>query len=158
LRKAATVIHRAIFTPDPPFGDAALPARVVPLTLEARGAGGGCAHSGSQKWRREHRDGMRDRRNPRGRIIEVTVGDNVQTGQRIGKLGSSGNSSQPHLHFQLSDGPDVLTSNSIPFMIDRYTFVGSLTPDSTGEDIRIVGTPSDQLRTYSLYPSVTDFC
>lgn len=48
LRKAATVIHRAIFTPDPPFGDAALPARVVPLTLEACGAGGGCAHSGSQ--------------------------------------------------------------------------------------------------------------
>ena len=93
---------------------------------------------------------MRDRRNPRGRIIEVTVGDNVETGQ-LGQL-------QPHLHFQLSDGPDVLISNSIPFVIDCYTFVGSLTPDSTGEDIRIVGTPSDQLRTYSLYPSVTDFC
>jgi murein DD-endopeptidase MepM/ murein hydrolase activator NlpD len=101
---------------------------------------------------------MRDRRNPRGRIIEVTVGDNVETKQRIGKLSSSSNSSQPHLHFQLSDGPDVLTSNGIPFVIDRYTFVGSVTPDSTGEDIRIVGTPSDQLRPYSLYPSVTDFC
>jgi murein DD-endopeptidase MepM/ murein hydrolase activator NlpD len=86
------------------------------------------------------------------------VGDNVETKQRIGKLSSSSNSSQPHLHFQLSDGPDVLTSNGIPFVIDRYTFVGSVTPDSTGEDIRIVGTPSDQLRPYSLYPSVTDFC
>jgi hypothetical protein len=89
--------------------------------------------------------------------IGVDVGDHVQSGQNIGRLGNSGNSSQPHLHFQLSDGPDVLTSNSLPFVIDRYEFVGSVTPDSTAEDIHIVGSPTEQRRTYPLFPSVVDF-
>jgi hypothetical protein len=89
--------------------------------------------------------------------IGVEVGDHVQPGQRIGRLGNSGNASQPHLHFQLSDGPDILTSNSLPFVIDRYEFVGSVTPDSTDEDIHIVGSPSEQRRTYPLFPSVADF-
>ena len=89
--------------------------------------------------------------------IGVEVGDHVQPGQLIGRLGNSGNSSQPHLHFQLSDGPDVLTSNSLPFVVDRYRFVGSVTPDSTDQDVRIEGKPSDQRMSYPLFPSVTDF-
>lgn len=90
--------------------------------------------------------------------IDVTVGDTVKRGEPIGKLGNTGNSSQPHLHFQLSDGPDILTSNSLPYVIDRYTFVGSTTPDSTAEgNITIVGTPRAERKTYPLYPSVTDF-
>lgn len=90
--------------------------------------------------------------------IDVTVGDTLKRGEPIGKLGNTGNSSQPHLHFQLSDGPEVLTSNSLPYVIDRYTFVGSTTPDSTAEgNITIVGTPRAERETYPLYPSVTDF-
>ncbi|MER7053982.1 aldo/keto reductase [Streptomyces sp. NPDC000351] len=36
-------------------------------------------------------------------------------GQEIAECGNSGNSSEPHLHFQLMDGPDVMTARGVPF-------------------------------------------
>jgi murein DD-endopeptidase MepM/ murein hydrolase activator NlpD len=88
--------------------------------------------------------------------IEVGVGEQVRTGQRLGRLGSSGNSTAPHLHFGLSDGPDILTSNSLPFVLDRYQFVGVVTPDSTPTDIRIVRAPRRERETHPLINSVID--
>jgi len=58
--------------------------------------------------------------------VAVKEGDQVTTGQLLGKLGSTGNSTAPHLHFGLGDGPDILSSNSIPFVIDRYKYVGTV--------------------------------
>ena len=46
--------------------------------------------------------------------VSVKEGDNVETGARLGLLGSSGNSTEPHLHFQVCDGPDPLMCASIP--------------------------------------------
>lgn len=43
----------------------------------------------------------------------VKPGDKVKKGDVIGLTGNSGNSSEPHLHFQLSDGMDLFTSRSI---------------------------------------------
>ncbi|WNS42333.1 peptidoglycan DD-metalloendopeptidase family protein [Paenibacillus sp. MMS20-IR301] len=45
--------------------------------------------------------------------VTVQEGDNVISGQVIGKLGNSGNSSEPHLHFQMSDGSDLFGSRSL---------------------------------------------
>jgi hypothetical protein len=86
--------------------------------------------------------------------IEVGVGEQVRTGQRLGRLGSSGNSNAPHLHFGLSDGPNILTSNSLPLVIDRYRFVGVVTPESTPTDIRIVPAPRHEHETHPLINSV----
>ncbi len=46
--------------------------------------------------------------------VLVSVGEKVVQGQVIGQVGNSGNGSAPHLHFQLSDGPDQFTSRSLP--------------------------------------------
>ncbi len=36
--------------------------------------------------------------------VTVTVGDSVRAGQPIGRCGNSGNTSEPHIHFQLQTG------------------------------------------------------
>ena len=59
--------------------------------------------------------------------IRVKVGDRVTTGEAIAKLGSSGNSTEPHLHFQLCDRPSGVSCAGIP-----PTFVGIDLPSSDG--------------------------
>jgi murein DD-endopeptidase MepM/ murein hydrolase activator NlpD len=39
--------------------------------------------------------------------LRVQVGDHVHSGQVIGACGNSGNSTEPHLHFQLMDSDDL---------------------------------------------------
>ena len=46
--------------------------------------------------------------------VRVKPGEAVKAGQPIGKLGSSGNSTEPHLHFQVCDGPEPLNCSAIP--------------------------------------------
>ncbi len=46
--------------------------------------------------------------------VRVKAGDPVTRGQAIGQLGQTGNSTEPHLHFQLTDGPDPMYSRGIP--------------------------------------------
>ncbi|MGD9891854.1 MAG: M23 family metallopeptidase [Dehalococcoidia bacterium] len=60
--------------------------------------------------------------------VSVRAGERVETGQPLGRLGNTGNTSGPHLHFQLSDSADALTSNSLPFVLDRYTLAGTVDP------------------------------
>ena len=45
---------------------------------------------------------------------KVKKGDPVNRGQVIGLLGNSGNSTEPHLHFQITNGPDSLLSAGRP--------------------------------------------
>jgi murein DD-endopeptidase MepM/ murein hydrolase activator NlpD len=47
--------------------------------------------------------------------VTVTVGDRVATGQVIGRLGNSGNSGGPHVHYQLQSGPRLWQYQSLPF-------------------------------------------
>jgi murein DD-endopeptidase MepM/ murein hydrolase activator NlpD len=107
--------------------------------------------------------------------ITVHVGDQVAAGQRLGALGNSGNSTGPHLHFQLSDGPDLATASSLPFVLDRYTLAGTVDPATVsdvtppvGEDgadveagatgiLAVQGMPQAQTGTYPLFFTVLDF-
>ncbi|MFP5211805.1 MAG: M23 family metallopeptidase [Acidobacteriota bacterium] len=74
----------------------------------------------------------------------VKIGDQVKAGQVLGKLGNSGNSTAPHLHFHISDSPDFLLSDGLPYLIEGFRFQGMVsknealggmpwTPDPTEE-------------------------
>jgi murein DD-endopeptidase MepM/ murein hydrolase activator NlpD len=59
--------------------------------------------------------------------IDLKVGDKVEIGQPIGRLGNSGNSDAPKLHLQVMDGPDPLRSHGIPWVFDRFILNGYIT-------------------------------
>jgi murein DD-endopeptidase MepM/ murein hydrolase activator NlpD len=52
--------------------------------------------------------------------IVVSAGDRVRRGQVVSRVGHTGNSTSPHLHFQLMDGPDPLTARGVPCAFRRY--------------------------------------
>ncbi|WP_050494915.1 M23 family metallopeptidase [Streptomyces griseus] len=47
--------------------------------------------------------------------LRVRAGDRVRAGQEIGHVGNSGNTTEPHLHFHLMDGPDPDAARGVPF-------------------------------------------
>ncbi|MBC8080085.1 MAG: M23 family metallopeptidase [Gorillibacterium sp.] len=51
--------------------------------------------------------------------VAVKEGDRVTTGQRIGKCGNSGNSTEPHIHFQVSSRIDEGKAVTIPVNFDK---------------------------------------
>ncbi|MBE0685294.1 MAG: M23 family metallopeptidase, partial [Anaerolineaceae bacterium] len=46
--------------------------------------------------------------------IKVSPGDKVIPGQHLANVGHSGNSTAPHLHFQMMDYPDPWKAQGIP--------------------------------------------
>src|SRR5687768_2403897 len=55
--------------------------------------------------------------------LRVKVGDRVTRGQVVGLVGNSGNSTEPHLHFHISDANSPLGSEGIPYRHD-FELVG----------------------------------
>jgi murein DD-endopeptidase MepM/ murein hydrolase activator NlpD len=52
--------------------------------------------------------------------VAVEAGQRVRVGEVLGRVGHTGNSTAPHLHFQLMDGPDPLTARGIPCAFRAY--------------------------------------
>jgi len=50
----------------------------------------------------------------------VKVGDHVKRGQVLGLVGNSGNSTEPHLHFHISDGTSPLGSEGMPYALETF--------------------------------------
>jgi hypothetical protein len=61
------------------------------------------------------------------RSVRVHVGQRVRRGQVLGLLGTSGNSTTPHLHFQVMTTPTFFPTDSPPFVFDKFTLLGQVT-------------------------------
>lgn len=64
--------------------------------------------------------------------IRVRLGDRVRRGQVLGLVGNSGNSTEPHLHFHVSDGNSPLGSEGVPYRLDSFELVGRCTGFGAG--------------------------
>jgi Peptidase family M23 len=51
--------------------------------------------------------------------VSVQRGQEVRSGELIGRVGHTGNSTAPHLHFQLMDSPDIMVARGIPAAFRR---------------------------------------
>lgn len=56
--------------------------------------------------------------------IRVKTGEKVRRGQVLGYIGNSGNSTNPHLHFHVSDGRKIYEGEGLPFVFDTFYFQG----------------------------------
>lgn len=56
--------------------------------------------------------------------IKVKLGDRVKRGQLLGLVGNSGNSTEPHLHFHISDASSPLGSEGIPYAFETLYVIG----------------------------------
>lgn len=50
--------------------------------------------------------------------FRVREGEWVRKGELLASLGNSGKSTGPHLHFELTDGQDILLSRGVPFVLE----------------------------------------
>ena len=66
--------------------------------------------------------------------VAVKIGEKVKKGNVIGRLGNSGSTFEPHLHFQLMRGPLPLSFDNVPWEIDHFTLIGSVTLDGVVSD------------------------
>lgn len=65
--------------------------------------------------------------------VRVAVGDRVEQGQEIGLIGSSGNSTTPHLHFHLQTAETFFPSDGVPYVFDEFELLGWV-PDRIWDD------------------------
>jgi murein DD-endopeptidase MepM/ murein hydrolase activator NlpD len=52
--------------------------------------------------------------------LRVKAGDRVRRGQILARIGNSGDSTGPHLHFQVSTESQPLAAEGVPYLIDQY--------------------------------------
>jgi murein DD-endopeptidase MepM/ murein hydrolase activator NlpD len=52
--------------------------------------------------------------------VAVKGGQTIRAGDVLGRVGHTGNSTAPHLHTQLMDGPDPLVAKGVPCAFRAY--------------------------------------
>lgn len=70
--------------------------------------------------------------------IRVKVGDRVRAGEVLGLVGNSG-APAPHLHFQVTDGPEPLTSEGLPYVLDSFVRDGKKITGQMPMDRWVIG-------------------
>jgi hypothetical protein len=56
--------------------------------------------------------------------VKVHIGEKVNTGQLLGLIGTSGNSTTPHLHFEIMTTPQFFPTDSTPYVFNQFQLLG----------------------------------
>ena len=91
-------------------------SRAVPITLETVGGNYVVLDLGSSKF------AFYAHLQPGS--LRVKTGDKVRRGQVVGLVGNSGNSTEPHLHFHISDSISPLGSEGLPYALPSFEVQG----------------------------------
>ncbi len=80
--------------------------------------------------------------------IRVRVGDRVAAGDVLGLLGNSGNSTGPHLHFQINDSPALIQNEGLPYVFRSFVKQGNVSDvpffaDAAEEELRTEEMPGE---------------
>ena len=65
--------------------------------------------------------------------LKVNIGDRVHAGQTIGRLGNSGASLAPHLHFHVVNGRHAARSDGYPYVLDRFKLAAQSNLETLGK-------------------------
>jgi hypothetical protein len=88
--------------------------------------------------------------------VAVKPGDRVKAGDVVGRLGNSGNTTAPHLHFAILDKANFFAGRSLPFVIDSFTYAGTAKPTDL-TTLNITGDPRPVTNAYPLYLGIQDY-
>ena len=67
--------------------------------------------------------------------IGVQEGDTVSRGQVLGRVGNSGNTSHPHLHFAVTDSPVLGQGRGVPYRFRCFGWHSRVVPMPTWDEI-----------------------
>jgi murein DD-endopeptidase MepM/ murein hydrolase activator NlpD len=59
--------------------------------------------------------------------VAVKADQAIRRGQVLGRLGNSGNTNAPHLHFNVTNDLSPETAHGLPFVFDAFESVGTTT-------------------------------
>lgn len=78
--------------------------------------------------------------------VAVKAGERVTSGQQLGQVGNSGNTTEPHLHFQLNDDPRLQAAAGVPFRWRGVVLTGEQDASWSKQPVSteiVLGLPSD---------------
>ncbi|MCX4515784.1 M23 family metallopeptidase [Streptomyces sp. NBC_01619] len=71
----------------------------------------------------------------------IHEGQRVKAGQKLGRVGNSGASGAPHLHFQIMDEPDVVAADGLPYEFNSFDLQGRVASQKALDDTFDNGVP-----------------
>ena len=74
----------------------------------------------------------------------VRPGARLRPGDLIGRVGSSGNSQAPHLHFQVMDAPSFFDATGLPFVFDAQLLEGNVSEAEAQGSLQGAAVPIDR--------------